>query len=288
MTVLDAIQRSTDFLARKGVESPRLQTELLLAGVLGLPRMQLYLKFERVLTEPETDQLREWVKRRGQHEPLQHILGSVCFCGLELAVSRDALIPRPETELLAERGWGFLNETRARHGRPPAALDLCTGSGCLALALAAKCPQAVVWATDVSPGALELARANASRLNLAERVTFLQGDKLAALPAGTGPFDLIASNPPYIPSGEIGALQPEVRDFEPRLALDGGADGLDFYREIAREALAFLAPAGKLMLEIGDGQGEALQSLFAAQNWIVEDLIEDYTARPRILVARRP
>ncbi len=288
MTVLDAIQRSTDFLARKGVESPRLQTELLLAGVLGLPRMQLYLKFERVLTEPETNQLREWVKRRGQHEPLQHILGSVCFCGLELAVSRDALIPRPETELLAERGWGFLNETRDRHGRPPAALDLCTGSGCLALALAAKCQQAVVWATDVSPGALELARANASRLNLAERVTFLQGDKLAALPPGTGPFDLIASNPPYIPSGEIGALQPEVRDFEPRLALDGGADGLDFYRAIAREAVAFLAPAGKLMLEIGDGQGEALQSLFAAQNWIVENLIEDYTARPRILVARRP
>ena len=193
MTVLEVIQRSTEFLAKRDVESPRLQAELLLAHVLALPRMKLYLNFERALSPAETDSMRDLVKRRGTREPLQHILGSVSFCGLEMAVNRSVLIPRPETELLAEAGWEFL----AGAGEAASALDLGTGSGCLAIALAVKCPAARVVATDISPEALAVARANAVRHSVAERIDFREGDGFAAVPAGAR-FDLIVSNPPYI------------------------------------------------------------------------------------------
>ena len=144
MTVLEAIQKSADFLGKKNVESPRLQTELLLAHLLRMPRMKLYLNFDRGLTSAETDALRELVKRRGQREPLQHIVGSTSFCGHEIAVNRHVLVPRPETELLAETGWTFLSTI---NHQPSTALDLCTGSGCMAIALAAKCPHGEIFAT---------------------------------------------------------------------------------------------------------------------------------------------
>ena len=307
MTVLEAIQKSTEFLAKKGVESPRLQTELLLAHLLKLPRMKLYLNFERTLTPAETDGLREFIKRRGQREPLQHITGSTSFCGLEITVNRAALIPRPETELLAELGWNFLSTLNPQ---PSTALDFGTGTGCIAIALAVKCPSAKVVATDVSPDALALAKQNAGRNNVAERIEFLQGDGFAALhneseggaprrpdspkeewgsrssPLRKMEFDLIISNPPYIPSAEIATLQPEVRDFDPRAALDGGADGLDFYRKLAMESKPFLKPGGKVMLEFGDGQADAIRKIFEAEKWIVEAVREDYSQRERFLIAK--
>ena len=178
VTVLEAIQKSTEFLGKKNVESPRLQTELLLAHLLKMPRMKLYLNFDRGLTAAETDALRELVKRRGQREPLQHITGSTSFCGFEMAVSRHALVPRPETELLAELGWQFLSTLNAQ---PSTALDFGTGTGCLAIALAAKCPHAKITALDISPEALALANANAVRNSVAERIEFLHGDGFAAL-----------------------------------------------------------------------------------------------------------
>jgi len=285
VTVLEAIQKSADFLGKRGVESPRLQTELLLAHLLKLPRMKLYLNFDRVLTGSETDGLRELIKRRGLREPLQHITGSTSFCGYEIAVNRHVLVPRPETELLAEAGWEFLAT------RPPAtasALDLCTGSGCIAIALAAKCPAARVVATDVSGEALALARRNAAASQLAGRIEFRAGDGFAALAGAVDSlFDLICSNPPYIPSAEIATLEPEVREFDPRLALDGGADGLDFYRRLAAEAAVYLKPDGKLMAEFGDGQAEAIKSILSGEKWIVEAVREDYSQRARFLVARR-
>ena len=308
MTVLEAIQKSTEFLAKKGVESPRLQTELLLAHLLKLPRMKLYLNFERTLTPAETSMLRDFIKRRGQREPLQHITGSTSFCGLEIAVNRHALVPRPETELLAESGWQFLSTINSQ---PSTALDFGTGSGCIAIALAIKCPSAKVVATDVSPDTLALAKQNAGRHNAAERIEFLQGDGFAAFqsegrvtrvpnseietkirdscnsPLRKMEFDLIISNPPYIPSAEIATLQPEVRDFDPRAALDGGADGLDFYRKLAMEAKPFLKPGGKIMLEFGDGQTDAIRKMFETEKWIVEAVKEDYSHRARILIARR-
>ena len=293
MTVLEAIQKSTEFLAKKGVDSPRLQTELLLAHALKMPRMKLYLNFERGLTTAETDVLRELIKRRSQREPLQHIIGSTSFCGYEIAVNRHVLVPRPETELLAELGWQFLLATPKQNeggssspnAQPATALDLCTGSGCIAIALAAKCPAATITATDISGDALGLAKENAAQNNVAAQIEFLQGDVFAALPADAR-FDLISSNPPYIPSAEIATLQPEVRDFDPHGALDGGADGLEFYRLIAAQAKVFLKPGGKTMVEFGDDQAEAICKIFETEKWIVEGVKEDYSHRARILIAK--
>ena len=282
MTVLEAIQKSSDFLGKKGIESSRLQAELLLAHLLKLPRMRLYLNFERALSPAETDALRELVKRRGQREPLQHIIGSTSFCGYEIAVNRHALVPRPETELLAELGWQFLSTLNAQRSN---AFDFGTGTGCIAITLAARCPNAKITATDISADALALAKENAERNQVAERIEFLQGDGFAAVPKDE-PFDLIISNPPYIPSAEIATLQPEVRDFDPRGALDGGADGLDFYRKLAAEAQPFLKPGGKIMLEFGDGQADDIKRIFENEKWIVEAVKEDYSQRARILIAK--
>ena len=279
MTVLEVIQRSTEFLSKKGVDSPRLQTELLLAHLLGLPRMQLYLNFERQLSQIELDHFRELIKRRSQREPLQHIVGSTSFCGLEIAVNRHVLIPRPETELLAEHGWKFLGGL----DRQSTALDLGTGSGCLAITLAIHCPTAQIFATDISADALEVAKQNTVRHGVPDRIHFFQGNAFAALESPTS-FDLIISNPPYIPTAEISTLQIEVRDYDPRSALDGGPDGLAFYRRIAAEAAPFLEAGGKIMLEFGDGQAQPVRKIFEAQKWIVEAILEDYTQRARIII----
>ena len=303
MTVLEAIQKSADFLGKKNVGSPRLQVELLLAHLLKMPRMKLYLNFERALAPGETDALREFIKRRAAHEPLQHIVGSTSFCGFEIAVNKHVLVPRPETELLAELGWQFLSTLNSQLST---ALDFCTGSGCIAIAIAAKCPNAKIVAADISEDALALAKENAAKNNVAERIEFLQGDGFAVLSSvgqasrlsppekknsetGATPvlrFDLLISNPPYIPSAEIATLQPEVRDFDPHLALDGGADGLEFYRLIASQAKTFLKPAGKIMVEFGDGQAEAIRNIFETEKWIVEAVKEDYSQRARILIAK--
>ena len=282
MTVLEAIQKSAEFLGKKNVESARLNAELLLAHLLKMPRMKLYLNFERALTTAETDGLRELIKRRGQREPLQHIIGSTNFCGCEIAVNRHALVPRPETELLAELGWQFLSTI---NHQPSTCLDFGTGTGCIAIALAVKRPDAKISALDFSADALALAKQNAAQNKVAERIEFFRGDGFAALP-GKVQFDLIVSNPPYIASAEIDTLQPEVRDFDPRLALDGGADGLDFYRKLAAEAKKFLKPDGKIMLEFGDGQADAIKKICESEKWIVEAIKDDYSHRARILVAR--
>lgn len=282
MTVLEVIQRSTEFLTRKGVESPRLQVELLLAHVLKLKRLQLYLNFERVLTETEANTLRDLVQRRGNRQPLQHLVGSTSFCGYEMKVTSDVLVPRPETEQLAELAWQHLQGLKET---TPRVLDFGTGSGCLPITLAVKCPPAEVHALDISPAALAIARENAQANKVAERIQFHQGDGFAALPAGLR-FHLIVSNPPYIPSAEIGSLEPEVRDHDPRLALDGGEDGLNFYRRLAVEAVEWLYPGGCLMVEFGDGQAEQIAALFVQPQWQVAGVRSDLSGRARILIAR--
>lgn len=290
MTVLEVIQKSAEFLSRKAVGSPRLHAELLLAHVLGLPRMRLYLEFDRVITPAQADTMRELVRRRGTREPLQHIVGSTSFCGLEILVNRHALIPRPETELLAERSWQFLNALAANGIPNPRALDLGTGTGCIAIAIAANCPTAMIVAVDVSPEALALASANAAKHGLQSRIQVLRSDGLEPVACGLAApskFHLLVSNPPYIPAAEIASLDPEVRDFDPRLALDGGADGMDWYRRLAREASPLLEEGGRMMLEFGDGQAEAISQILRQENWVVEQVSPDYTQRPRFLVARR-
>jgi len=233
------------------------------------------------------DGIRELIKRRSAREPLQHIIGSTSFCGLEIGVDRHVLIPRPETELLAEQGWIFLNAL-SREGREGATvLDFGTGSGCLAIVLAVKCPHTRIAAVDISADALERARHNAAKHGVAERLDFYLGDGFGPLPDGSR-FALIISNPPYIATAEIDSLELEVRTHDPRQALDGGVDGLDFHRRLAVEAGDFLEPGGKMILEFGDHQAEAVHKLLANQNWIVENILTDYNERPRILIARRP
>jgi release factor glutamine methyltransferase len=306
VTVLEAIQRSAGFLGKKGVDSPRLQVELLLSHLLNVPRMNLYLNFERALTPTELDGLRELVRRRGLREPLQHIVGSTSFCGLEFVVNGSVLVPRPETEQLAELAWDFLNAGASKSaiepvvsgteaalheappewpGRPRTALDFGTGSGCLAIALAVKVSTAQVAALDISEDALRIARANATRHHVEKQIQFFAGDGFAAVPGGIR-FDLIVANPPYIPTGEIATLEPEVRDHDPKLALNGGADGLRFYERLAREAGPFLQSGGRIMVEFGDGQAAAIRKMFEQQKWIVEQVKPDYSGRLRFLEAR--
>lgn len=285
VTVLEIIQRSAEFLTRKGVESPRLQVELLLAHLLQMPRMKLYLNFDRVVTEAEQGTLREWVKRRGEREPLQHIVGTAPFCGMEFTVNREVLVPRPETELLVEEALRLLGARSESEGAATV-LDFGTGSGCIAISVASRAAAGtVVHAVDVSPAALEVARANALRLGVGERVLFHNGDGLAVLEPGLR-FDLVLSNPPYIPAAEIATLDPEVRDFDPRLALDGGADGLDFYRRLADQARARMKRGGRMVLEFGDGQHGDISALLVAAGWTVETLCKDFAGKERIVIAR--
>ncbi len=280
MRILDVIQRSTDFLTRKGVASPRLQVELLLAHALKLPRMQLYLNFERALTEAELNALREFVQRRGQREPLQYIVGSTSFCGLEISVNRSVLIPRPETEMLAERAWIFMQ----KRGKSPKVLEIGAGSGCLSIAVAHHAPAAMVYATDFSGAALEVARKNAQAHGVSERVQFFHGDLLASVPVDEK-FDLILSNPPYIPSGRIETLETEVRDHEPRSALDGGPDGQSFYRRIATEAKGRVKPGGCLMLELDDDGASETRAIFEYAGWGAGKIEKDYNGCSRIFIA---
>lgn len=279
-SLLDIIRKSTEFLAGKGVESPRLQSELLVGHALGLKRMQLYVQFERLLTEPELESIRPLLRRRAQGEPLQYIMGWTEFHGLRLKTDRRALIPRPETELLVER---IIERSATPPGR---ILDLGTGSGAIALALAAQYPEAAVSAVDQSDPALELARENAAQAGLSERVQFFRSDWFAAVPPGSS-FDLIVSNPPYLTAEETAATAVEVRNFEPVSALTSGGPGgaLDLETIIAA-AGRFLAPGGLLALETGIAQHAGLLEKARAAGFSAVESLPDLTGRDRFVFAR--
>jgi release factor glutamine methyltransferase len=283
--LLEVIQRSTAFLESRGIESPRLQVERVLAHLLRIPRLQLYLEFDRPLPEEVLSAARAAIQRRGQRIPLQHILGSESFCGLEFEVGPEVLIPRPETEQLAEIAWTWLEHHAATTGAAPAVLDWGTGSGCLAVTLATRIPAADITAIDISPAALEMARRNARRHGVEPRIRFVLADGVEPLPPGPG-FDLVVSNPPYIPSAEIATLQPEVRDHDPRAALDGGPDGLDAYRRLASSLPPRLANPATLLLELGDDQAAAVSGILAGQGWTVIRVAPDLSGRTRFLEAR--
>ncbi|MBM2838015.1 MAG: N5-glutamine S-adenosyl-L-methionine-dependent methyltransferase, partial [Deltaproteobacteria bacterium] len=246
-TVLKIIQWTTEYLKGKGIDNPRLDSEVLLAHLLKLDRVGLYLNFDRPLSKDELSSFREIVKRRGSREPLQYITGHQEFWSLDFKVTPDALIPRPETEILVEealkavRGSEFRVESSGPINSKPKTqnskliLDLCTGSGCIAISLAHELKDAVVHAIDASEAALSIARENAEKNGVRDRVIFLQGDLYEALTSHVSrltSYDIIVSNPPYINNIDIPNIQPEVRDYEPRMAVDGGTEGLDFYKRI--------------------------------------------------------
>jgi len=270
-TVLDVIQATTPFFQKAGVESARLNIEHLLAQVLGKKRMELYLEFDRLLADHELEPLRALVKRRAAGEPLQHLLGTAEFHGRTFTCDKRALIPRQETEQLCELVLAA--------GAAARILDVGTGSGVIALTLAAEWPQAQVEASDISDDALALARENAERLALAERVHFSRSDLLAEV---TGEFGLIVANLPYIDSAEIALLAREVRH-DPHSALDGGARGLELFERLDPQAARHLR--GRLALEIGHDQADALCDLLAANNFQDIRPQTDYQGRNRFLFA---
>jgi release factor glutamine methyltransferase len=273
-SVLEVLQSTSTYFAKAGVESPRLNIEHLLAHVLGKKRMDLYLEFDRPLSEKELAPLRELVRRRAQGEPLQHLLGTVEFLGNAFRTDARALIPRPETELLAEK-------ILSRHSKSPArVVDVGTGSGVLALSLAMRWPETEVHAIDVSGDALALARENAAHLGLGERVHFHQGNLLEPV---SGLFQCIVANLPYVPEGEIASLSREVQK-DPLLALVGGPDGTDLIRALLPMAKSHLQ--GLLALEIGHAQSAPLADALSEAGFHDVCPESDYNSRNRFLFAK--
>jgi release factor glutamine methyltransferase len=280
-TVLEIIKKTTDFFAGKGIEGPRLNAELLIGHALGLKRMQLYLQFERVLADAELDKIRPLVRRRGAREPLQYILGETEFSGLKIKVDVRALIPRPETELLVER------VTAACPVPPARVLDLGTGSGAIALALAKAFPGARVTAVDASDAALDLARENAVATGLSERLTILRSNWFQQLDAGER-FELVVANPPYLSVAEVGEAAPEVRQHEPLSALTpAGGNALTDLVSILEGAPAFLAPGGLLALETAIHQHAELLPRLQAAGFVRIESQRDLTDRDRFVFAWR-
>jgi len=273
-SVLEVLRASADYLAKHGVESARLNAEHLMAHVLQKKRIELYVEFDRPLGERELAPLRELVRRRGEGVPLQHLLGTVEFHGRVFASDPRALIPRPETEHLLEL------ILKLERPAAPRILDVGTGSGVIALTLAAEIADADVTAVDISPAALALAAENAAQLGLTERVHFVQGDLLPS----EGEFDLIAANLPYIPGGEIASLSREVQQ-DPVLALDGGPVGTELIERLIAQAKTRLKPGGRLALEIGIGQTAALKNALEAQNYRDIRAESDYQGVLRFLFA---
>lgn len=268
---------------KASTDVPRLEAELLLAHVLGLSRAELYAYPERPLSPHQLHSYRSLVDRRARGEPLPHLTGHIEFYGLDFAVDSHVLIPRPETETLVDLALPLVSCVRPGPGKDRRLLiaDVGTGSGCIAIALAVHAPQSAVYALDLSAEALAVARANAERHRVADRITFLRSDLLTSLPE---PVDLVVSNPPYIADDEWPVLPCEVREYEPRLALHGGFDGKDVMRRLLRQAPAHLRPGGALLLEIGATQGAAVTSL-ARQVFPTADvtLHADLAGRDRVL-----
>jgi release factor glutamine methyltransferase len=276
MTVLEVLQATTVYFKKHDVENARLNAEHLLAHVLARKRIELYLEFERELTETELAPLRDLVKRRSEGEPLQHLLGTVEFCGLTFLCDKRAMVPRPETEQLVELVRSAIRNPRS------AILDVGTGSGVVALSLAAKFPEAKILAVDVSDDALALAQENAARLNLSARVRFLKSHLLENV---EGAFEVIVANLPYISTQERHTLSPEVLH-DPEIALFAGVGGDQLVRELIDQAPSRLRPGGMLTLEIGLGQRQALLSALAEKNYRDICSKNDYNGVTRFLFAR--
>lgn len=278
-TIRRVMDWTRGFFEEKKLDTPRLDGELLIGDALKLDRVRLYMDLDRPLNDRELTDIRARIKRRLAHEPVAYILGSRGFWTLDLQVDARVLIPRPDTERLVELAVKKLEGSPA-----PVICDVGTGSGAIALALASERPDAQVMATDASSDALEVARANAKALEL-ERVTFLEASLLDGV---DGPLDLVVSNPPYILSAVVDTLAPEVKDHEPRMALDGGADGFDVIRPLIVAAAERLRPGGRLMFEIGHDQGPAAKALVEADERFTEVAVhQDYGRNDRVVEATR-
>ena len=285
--LLEILRRAERYLAGGGIERPRLEAEHLVAHVLGRSRLDLYLEFERPMEEAELGPLRELLRKRRQRVPCQYLIGETEFYGLPFAVDERVMVPRPDTEHLVEAALERL-KGRAATGEA-LVYDVCTGSGCIAVALAHEAPGCRVIASDASSAALEVARANAERNGVADRITFIEGSLFGPhVQSGCAPADLIVSNPPYIAHSEWDALPDEVRVYEPREALDGGPDGLEVIRKLVAGCGERLKPGGWLLLEVGHTQAEAVKKLMAQTGALGElETVRDYGGAERVVIARK-
>ena len=293
-SVRSAMREGAGTLARAGVEGARLDAEVLLAGILGARREDLYVQFARVLTKEKRKLYEDVLKRRALREPVAYILGKREFWSLDFSVSPEALIPRPETELLVELALSCLNRAPGQMDDADAvgwhlhALDLGTGSGAIAVSLAKERDDLRLWATDLSQPALDTACMNARRHAVDPRIRFAQGDLFEPVADKKDFFDVIVSNPPYIRRPELPHLPADVREWEPGMALDGGADGLGFYRRIIAEAPVYLRPEGFLLVEIGPDLAAQVRRLFSASGQYEDCAVHpDYSDRPRVVSGRK-
>lgn len=278
-TILRVLQWTADYFRRKGIPQPRSDAEVLLAHALGLERLHLYLRYDQPLAGGELERFRALVKRRAAREPTQYITGRQEFWSLELEVTPAVLIPRPETEVLVEKALELIQS------QPWRVLDLGTGSGAIAVALAHEAPRISVFATDRSPEALQVAQRNARRHGLENRIVFASMNLFEAFRPGLAPFQLVVTNPPYIGDLEFPGLSPEVKDFEPREALRGGGPlGTDLIRRIIGQAPSFLVPGGHLLVEIGQGQADHLAQVVSGQSGVANfRFFRDYSGNVRVL-----
>ncbi|MFA7485356.1 MAG: peptide chain release factor N(5)-glutamine methyltransferase [Phycisphaerae bacterium] len=285
-TIQKLLNWVNQYLQNKGVDSPRLSAEQLLSYVLGLKRIELYTQFDKPVDKTQLDKLHDLVKRAGEHEPIAYLTGKSEFYSLEFYITKDCLIPRPETELLVERAVEFL---RTRNSEQ-LVCDLCTGCGCIAAAIAKNFSNAKIIATDISDAALAIAEKNIEKHQLSERIKLLQGDLFEPLipQLDTSKFDLILCNPPYVASGEYENPDKNVRQYEPKIALDAGADGLDIYRRIIQKAQDFLKDDSLMILEIGYKQGPQVKQLLEETSFFSMVTIQkDYQDNDRIVLARK-
>lgn len=278
ITVLEAINLSTDYLNKKGIESARLNSELMLAHILRCKRLELYLLFDRPLDESELQQYRIYLSRRAQREPLQYILGEVEFFDVKLKVNKSVLIPRPETELLVEKIIDDFKEKKSFKF-----LDIGVGSGNISIALLKNISQAIALAIDISEEALSLAKENSISNKVVDRINFVKFDILNDEIEKLGRFDLIISNPPYISSQDFETLEPELKFYEPKIALTDFYNGLTFYKKIIEQSSLLLNEKGKIYFELGKGQSSEVKKMLEDKNFVEIKIIKDYQGIERIV-----
>lgn len=279
-TILEVLNWTKAHFGERGFDNPRLDAEVLIAHALGLERVMLYARFDQPLGEEERDRIRTLVKRRSSGEPVAYLVGEKEFWSLPFEVTRDVLIPRPDSETTVELGVDALRGNEA-----PVIVDVGTGSGCLAIALAHQIPDARVYALEISAAAVAVATRNAERNGVADRVRVIESDLLSRLPDDIR-ADLVVANLPYIPSAQMATLMKDVRDFEPRLALDGGPDGLEPIRRLLAELGPRMAPGGLVALEADPGQMDAIAGLFAEAGFGKAGATQDLAGRKRVATAR--
>jgi release factor glutamine methyltransferase len=286
--IKDLLEVTADYLDTKGIDNPRLSAEILLAHQLRTSRIRLYLDFDQPIGDRDITQYRSMVKRLLHGEPVQYITGVQEFWSLEFRVNPQVLIPRPETEILVEQVLSVLRKEEKAGSTDCHILDLGTGSGAIAVSLAKELKGPIVWATDISGGAMKTAEENSQRHGVAHQIRFMEGDLFAPLTDRGIPFDIIVSNPPYIPSEDFDSLPIRIRNYEPRLALEGGEKGLFIIERIIREAPLYLKPGGRLFMEMDPGQiSKALDRIKKTRQYGETEIIKDYAHKERVITAKK-